>query len=368
MVTATWLDLVFLLASYLGAALWVYRGWPRPQPEARLVKTRQDWPFVSIIVPARNEEKALPILLQSLKKLNYPSYEVIVVDDESTDRTRQIAKALADQVIAGEKRPEAWAGKPWACHQGAQLAKGEYLLFTDADTMHLPISLQKSVHFMETTRADLASAVPYHANRGAWARILGPFQALLFALTAPYQMPRKNRLFAIGQYLLFRRDYYQRSGGHVPVRDEFAEDLALAKHCLLQKANYRLHWDEVWYHVDMYETFGDFLRGWRRNFRQGMKHSGSLVFVETVLLIAALIGAGQWGQSAYAWLPSLLSLWVIFVMQKKLGRFSIWSVIFFPVGLLVFIWTSVGAAADRLLNRQLVWKQRSYVSSLATED
>lgn len=361
----SWLDLFFLTGAYFGAALWVYRAWPRHARQDHhhdLVADSRQWPKVSIIVPARNEERNLPTLLRSLRDLDYPDFEVIVVDDESTDQTYAIAESFGFQVISGAKRPEGWAGKPWACHQGAQHAAGDYLLFTDADTMHLKASLRQSIDFIQSSRAGLISTVPFHANPKSWARMLGPFQALLFTLTAPYQQAKPGRLFAIGQYLLFERGYYQRSGGHVAVKDEFAEDLALARHCLAQGGNYQLHWGRSWYHVDMYESFGDFFRGWRRNFRQGMKYSHALVFLETALLIAALAGAGQWFETRWAWLPTVVSLGVVARMQVELGRFSNWGLLGFPIGISVFIGVSVAASWDRLTGRALVWKQRSYHS------
>jgi glycosyltransferase involved in cell wall biosynthesis len=351
-----------LAMAYIGVGIWLWRLWPRPDNayQHACEQGSGETPLVSIIVPARNEAENLPMLLNSLQDLDYPATEVIVVDDESTDRTYEVAAAFDVTVISGQSRPAGWAGKPWACHQGAQVAKGEYLLFTDADTWHSKTSLAQAVRFMKQEQADLASALPYHADRTLWAILMGPFQALLLALTAPFQPPRPKRLFAIGQYLLFRRDYYDLSGGHKVVHSYFAEDLALARHCLAIGRRYRLHWGQPWFHVTMYDTFPQFVAGWRRNFRLGMNGSSRWVFGEALLLMLALFGGGQWGQTIWAVLPTLLTLVIIARWQVTGGRFSILGVLLFPFGVAVFTWVSLAAAYDQLFNRQLVWKQRAY--------
>ena len=130
--------------------------WTGSASQAQAVSTTS-WPRVSIVVPARNEEHNMPLLLDSLAKLDYPDYEVVVVDDRSTDRTAAVIAAFANvRMVAGVERPTdiRWGGKQWACVQGAAAATGDLLLFTDADTVHEPDSLRRAVAAM--------AAVPAH--------------------------------------------------------------------------------------------------------------------------------------------------------------------------------------------------------------
>ena len=143
-----------------------------------------DSPKVSIIVAARNEALNLPVLLASLTDLNYRGAEVIVVDDQSTDDTNAVAQSFKPafaramktlQVIPGKQRPSGWMGKQWACAQGAEVATGELLLFTDADTVHAPNGLQTVVAELLRRRCAMVSVPPYHQTNKLWEEPLGSF-------------------------------------------------------------------------------------------------------------------------------------------------------------------------------------------------
>ena len=154
------------------------------------------FPGVSIVIPARDEEHNLPSLLASLRAIDYPAYEVIVVDDNSSDRTAAVAEAGGARVLRGLPLPPGWNGKNWACHQAVKIATGELLLFTDADTVHRADGLRRAVGFLEAKNADLVSALPYHRCPTWWERLLGPFHALVLVATA-HRRPRPRRLYAV---------------------------------------------------------------------------------------------------------------------------------------------------------------------------
>lgn len=347
------------LLALLGLMILCFRLWPR---HAGRMKTSErkghDWPFVSIIVPARNEARNLPPLLESLKVLDYPNFETLVVDDSSTDATASIAESFGVRVIQAGAKPEGWFGKPWACHQGSRAAKGEYFLFTDADTMHRPQSLRIALNELIATSASGLSAVPFHQNPSFWERLLGPFQLLLISLTNPYGHPVPGRVFAIGQYLLFPKVHYEKIGGHEAIKDEAIDDLSLANRVLREGGHWQVHSGENLFDVRMYESLGDFIKGWRRNFRGGLHHNTSWSSLEVFLIFMAM----TIGLDGKAFSLTITGLTLLFLLstQHKLGRFSVLGVLILPFSMGLFTLVSVLAVYDRLLAKPLHWKSRSY--------
>lgn len=194
--------------------------------------------LVSVLVPARNEARNIRRCLESLLAQDYPLLEVWVLDDGSTDDTPRIVAELARQdgrlhLISGQLLPQGWLGKSFACHQLAQAARGHWLLFTDADTVHQPGTLAWAVAAAQQNRADLVTMIPRAVTHTLGEQLLLPIIpfGLLgcypLALGARWRIP--SLAMALGPFMLFRRAAYQRIGGHEAVRGEIAEDVALAK-------------------------------------------------------------------------------------------------------------------------------------------
>lgn len=316
--------------------------------------------MVSIIVPARNEERVLPRLLASLQAQSYPNYEVIVVDDCSSDQTAAIATAAGVVLVSGAARPAGWNGKQWACWQGAELAKGDWLLFTDADTWHSEDALTRIMAFVQGGRYAVASALPYHEGQGLWEKLLGPFHLMLLAVTAPYARATPRRKFAIGQYLVFSRTAYRVLDGHRGVRDSLVEDLPLARLALMRGLRYGLYTAQPLFSVRMYASLREFVQGWRRNFRAGFSDSPWSAPFEVAMMIAALTGG--WHAFA-AWLPASIAIVTIAFMvwrQRALGRFSPLGPVFFPFSVAIFSWITLLAMIDRIGRRPQKWKGREF--------
>ena len=193
--------------------------------------------------------------------------EAIVVDDHSTDGTRQVAERFPVQVIAADPLAEGWSGKCNACWKGARVAKGKWLLFTDADTVHEPSSILQGILEAEETGAALLSYSPKQEVYGFAERALMP---VIFAeLAATYRPkevsdPNSPAAAANGQYLLVRRDVYDAVGGHAAVATAILEDVELARR--VKQAGYRLQFrtsDVV--RTRMYRTFRDMWEGWTKN-------------------------------------------------------------------------------------------------------
>lgn len=350
-------DLALLFAAG-GFLLLVYRMWPRAAEVVPAPLTRM--PLVSIIVPARNEEAVLGRLLTSLQSIDYPAYEVIVVDDCSTDQTAAIATSFPGvRLIRGAERPPGWNGKQWACEQGGRAALGSYLLFTDADTEHKPGSLKALMASFQRTGAQGMTGLPEHQCPDLWEKLCGPFHVMLLAATHPYGKGRIGQVYAIGQYLCFERAMYEKMGGHGRVRDSWVEDIPLAHALLKDGGRWHVYRGAPLFSVRMYASCGEFIKGWRRNFRAGMSYSYGGSGLEMTAFIAALIGAGQWLRME-AWVIIVLTLLVMVPMQASLGKFSRWGLVLFPFSLGLFCYVSMLAVYDLVLKKPMVWKNRAY--------
>lgn len=272
-------------------------------------------PEVSIIVPARNEEVCLGDCLQSLVGQDGISYEIIVVDDQSTDRTRAIAESFANvRVISPGLLPAGWTGKNNALTAGVKEARGEWLLFTDADTVHGAGSLARAVAEAKEQRADLLSYSPQQIVKTFWERAVMP---VVFAELAAEYPPEKVRdqssgvVAANGQYILARRQAYEAAGGHAGVGKEILEDVALAR--AFRAAGLRVYFryggDAV--RARMYRTWGELREGWTKNL--------ALLFPRTAWR-AAWIAA--WWALAWITLPLIVAMAFLYrrVRSAKFAR------------------------------------------------
>jgi chlorobactene glucosyltransferase len=197
-----------------------------------------NYPFVSILVPARNEEKSISKCICSLLVQEYPNFEVIVLDDQSCDNTAVILERIRVDnpsliILAGTPPPKGFNGKNWACGHLAQNAQGDLLLFTDADTEFQPQALRKIVKVMVGEEADLLTGYP-RQEMGSWGEhLLVPFflwAVLCFTpLWLAYRLRIPSLSTAVGQMMLFRREAYQKVGGHAALGTVIVDDIALAR-------------------------------------------------------------------------------------------------------------------------------------------
>jgi glycosyltransferase involved in cell wall biosynthesis len=226
-------------------------------------------PTVSVIVPARNEEACLRACLDSLVAQTGIAFEVIVVDDHSTDRTREIALSFPGvRVIDAPPLPQGWTGKNNAVTCGARAANGEWFLFTDADTVHLPGSLARSLDEAKDHGAALLSYSPEQIVTSVWEKAVMPvIFAELASRYSPSQVSDPNSVVAAanGQYILITREAYDAVGGHAAVGDTLLEDVALARAVkgVGRKILFRYGGEAV--RTRMYRSFDQLVEGWTKN-------------------------------------------------------------------------------------------------------
>lgn len=205
-------------------------------------------PKVSIIVPARNEEGTILICLQSLLSQDYDNYEVIAIDDSSTDKTPSIISELSQKnhrliAVKAPSRPEDWIGKNWACFQGYQKSSGEILLFTDADTVHKTDSLSSAVNTMIHGQLDALTLVPKLICYDIITKFTLPVLSIfLHSRYSPLRVNNpKNKIgYFFGSFYLISKKNYEKIGTHEKVRQELVEDGALGRRVKEQKMKLRL--------------------------------------------------------------------------------------------------------------------------------
>ncbi len=239
-------------------------------------------PRVSVIIPARNEAAAIARVVRSILASTYPDLDVLVVDDRSTDDTAAIAERIAItdprlRVVRGAPLPDGWYGKPWACFQGFQAARGDLLLFTDADTIHEPELLARAVGAALEANADLVTVAPHQECGSFWERIIMPQVWVLLGLR--YQPDTVNHarhardVIANGQFILVRRASYVAIGTHEAVRMEVAEDLALAQAFWRAGKVIRFAFAETLMTTRMYTNLREIVEGWSKNVYLGGRRS-----------------------------------------------------------------------------------------------
>jgi chlorobactene glucosyltransferase len=204
-----------------------------PRVDSKVPDSR---PLISVLVPARDEETNIRACLESLQRQDYPNFEVLVLDDNSLDRTAEVVLDMAAtdsriRLFGGEPLPEDWAGKPFACHQLAQHAGGSWLLFVDADTTHAPHMLRSTLDLAVRLKVSLLSGFPRQITRSLAQKIAVPLIYFIIIGWAPLWWIHRSKSpkasVAIGQYLMFSREDYFRMGGHEVVKDKILDDIWL---------------------------------------------------------------------------------------------------------------------------------------------
>lgn len=360
---------MFLLAVYwwLLAAWLVFCAWDNTrlfQKPAAPDPKRKKWPFVSILIPARNEETRIKPCLEGMLKQDYPAFEILVLDDRSTDGTFNLVRSYAKRnpstpsgrsgqvprlkVFKGKELPEGWVGKPWACWQLSQKAKGEWLFFTDADTWHLPQMLKSTVQAAEQKKADVLTLFTRQVTRTWMESLVIPVMAytLLAFLPARWSL-KKNSFFnrfagVSGQFVFIQKKAYRVFGGHQAVKNEIVEDLNFGKQAVRHGLRLAYGDGSDFSFCRMYTHAGDVWQGFSKNFFPAVAFSPfyflnaqAALILDGVLPFAAL----ALGPGSILFPPALamvLVSWSVRALQAARYGFDKRPVFFHPLGCLLF--------------------------------
>lgn len=335
------------------------------------------WPRCSVLVPARNEEANIERCAGSLLDQDYPDFQVIVLDDNSTDRTWQILQDLAAAntrlaLIKGKPLPDDWLGKHWACSQLAEAADGELLVFVDADTYHEPGMLRGATSAMIAENTCLISALPRQIVV-SWSELLSiPAFYLGMLCGVPLELTRLQRnplLFAIlGQFLIFRRDAYDAAGGYAAVRHNVVDDIAIGRRVHAMGLKYKLLDGGGLVSCRMYRNFDQTWKGLTKStFATFSFDPFFLILMYTLVLIfyvspPIVLGIGLSQPqipleiTAMAGIAVVLNL-VLWTVSNLRFHFPLYVVLFYPFSA---IFMTVVAFASMILTMQgkALWKGR----------
>jgi len=287
---------------------------PRPLPVAEA--TDRAAPLGSIIVPARNEERSIRSCVESVCASDYPDFEVIVVDDRSDDATLELARAILPNharrvvVVEGHPLPKGWTGKPWACAQGAKVAEGDLLLFTDADTVHAPELLGRAVAGMVEDDGDALTLLWRQTMDTFWGRLVRTHMraAIMFRFPNPDKRRPPERwrdAIANGQFMLFDRGVYEEIGGHEAVKAEVVEDQRLAQILCRSGKRLTVRAAETVFATRMYRSLGEMIQGWSKNLHLAARQAVPSWAVSIVMPVGIAVSVLIWIVPPLVWLMSL---------------------------------------------------------------
>ena len=362
------IELAVVLAGLAATAILFYRI-PRLPVKMSII---QSIPAISVIIPARNEERNLKLILDDLIKQSLSPLEIIVVDDMSEDQTAAVAMEFAVRLISVHQKPEGWTGKTWACQCGADAACGELLLFLDADVRLGESGLRRLVSTYIAEPGTI-SVQPWHHTKCAYEQFSMPFNLVQIAANGT-ALPWHSLEGLYGPVILISQGNYITLGGHQSVKDSIVEDMSLGQRLSQLGLPYRIYIGERDISFRMYaDGFRSLIEGWTKNMATGAAHTKPIVFVMVFLWIASLISVSyhlvaDLLSTQLTWIilyAACYAIWVIilFALTKQIGQFSKWSIVFFPIPLLVFICVFVLSAIKKTFRLKVRWKGRT----IATE-
>ena len=336
-----------------------------------------NYPSVSVLVPARNEAHNIAACVTSLLAQDYPDFEVIVLNDNSTDDTLQILARLARtdnrlKVIQGSPLPEDWLGKHWACNQLDRAATGELILFTDADTRHTPDMLRASVSALLAEHADLVTAFPRQEVVTWGERLLVPFICWATFTFIPLRLVQKLRWSAlsitIGQFMLFRRAAYDAVGGYEAVKTDVVDDVCLGRRVISSGGEWRFMDGSRHVSCRMYRSFRETVGGLSKTLFAVFDYRIipyifawlllGLAIIEPVveLILHSVTSHIPSMPVQYAAVSVVLSF-ILWVITYRRLQIPLYLVLFYPLTMALFI-TVAAISFYQAASRTAIWKER----------
>ena len=360
-------------------ALLVYRYATRG-PRLSAYQPQPEGPLVSVIVPARNEAVNIERCVRSILQAEYRSLEVIVVDDRSTDATAEIVERLARapevtgrlQLVRGAELAEGWFGKSWAIVQGYRVARGEMLLFTDADSWHAPELLPRTVRAFFDEGIELLTVLARQEMVTFWERLVQPHVLVaLAARVGNFRRINRTRVawdaIASGAYILTKRATYERVGTHAGVKQHVAEDLALAQLYVRHHLDIFLTHGDQYMAVRMYRSLPEVIEGWSKNLALGVplmfppnalvrRAAPYLMWVPALCwIVPPLVWAVTgWAWAAVTWAISL-AIWVAVYRAEGAPLRYAWL---YPLGAAMVAYIMIRSAIRG--GRKVEWRGRLY--------
>jgi chlorobactene glucosyltransferase len=359
--------LVFILfGSFLFAAVAIFNFFTAP----KVKKTNSLHPStnsVSILIPARNEESNIGNLLESLTKQDHQAAEILILDDNSMDRTASIVKNYIAKLpqlslINGSEIPVGWLGKNWACHQLSQKAKGDYLLFLDADVTLADEAISSLVSIMSYYKLDMLTVFPTQKinSFGEWlvVPLMNWILLSLLPLRKVFTSKNKSYIAADGQTILIKKSIYNNIGGHAAVKNNVVEDMGIARKLKSNQYKMMTLLGDNQIFCSMYKSFNEAITGYSKNFYPGFQLP-AVVFISMILVFFA-IGVSPFIGIVY---NELYYFAIIFIISNRIlvsilsKQNVIYNLILHPLQFVIMVYVGVYSAVQAK-RKKLNWKGR----------
>lgn len=335
-----------------------------------LSKIKEDhfhYPSVSVIIPARNEENNLSLLLKDLNKQTVRVDEIICIDDDSSDSTADVAKKYGARVIRLKDKPEGWIGKSWACQNGADAAVGELLLFLDADVRLGKDGIRSILHRYQEEGCTI-SIQPYHKTQKTYEQFSLFFNLIQIAGNG-IALPKPLKLGLYGPIILISRQDYIEIGQHKSVKSSIVDDISLGKQLKSKGLRYKVFIGNQDVYFRMYGNgCKDLLQGWTKNVTTGASQIPIVLFFMVFLWITSICSTPlqlmvSVVSVCWKWIALYSTVYVIWVgilaiLGKRIGHFKAWAFMIFPICICFFIMVFAISAFKKIFGIKVTWKGR----------
>jgi glycosyltransferase involved in cell wall biosynthesis len=333
----------------------------------------EQWPSISLVAPARNEERNVESAMRSLLAIDYPNLQITIINDRSTDGTGDILRGLAAQeprlnVVEVDALPEGWLGKNYAMHLGATRSSGEWLLFTDADIHFEPTALRRAIGYAGEHELDHLAAYP-DVRMPGWLldAFVITFATMFTMFVRPWQVrnPKSKAYIGIGAFNLVRAEAYRAAGGHVPIRMRPDDDLKLGH--LLKLNGYRS--DVVngqgAVTVEWYASIGEMIRGLEKNSSAPLEYNVPAILGSCLMLLLTHIWPFAAVFLTWGWPQVLFGITVVLLLAanaltaRNVNQ-PLWKALLFPLAISIFTYIQLRALLLLLVRGGIQWRDTFY--------
>ena len=323
---------------------------------------------ISIIIPARNEEKNIGLLLRDLMSQTTNIHEIICVDDGSVDQTYEVALSFGVKVVAIKDKPSDWTGKAWACQSGGAVATGDILLFLDADVRFSPDAISSLVYSYNQHKC-VISVQPYHKTEKHYEQFSFFFNLIQIAGNGTSIRFTQESAGLYGPVILIDTDTYRAIDGHLAAKKSIVDDVALGEKLRQMGFPYKLFLGGKNISFRMYgNNFKSLFQGWTKNYATGASKAPIFIFILVFLWVAScastviyLVKAVISLKLTYIVIGLILyACWIFefFRISNRLGRFKKTTIIMFPVYLIFFIGVFLVSLFKKVFRKDVTWKDR----------
>ena len=338
-------------------------------------------PLVSVLIPARNEAKNIKRCVRSLLKQDYTNIEILVLDDNSSDNTGQIVKEIEKKdsrvkLITGKPLKKGWLGKSYACHQLAKYANGDYFIFTDADTLHFKKSVSNAISSLAINNLDALSIYPMQIMVTLHERMIVAFISFFVFnfLFLIFLKNSKNPFFStgMGQFMLFKRETYEKIGGHESVKKEILEDVHISKQVKRCGYKFMIFDGSRDVYCRMYRNFNEVVSGFSKFIFATFNYNIFIQLIATIIISVLFLFPFilfPLGILIFAWpkiimiliiaqISITLIIRIIIALRFKSRIFD--AVVLHPFSILYLILISINSVFQAKLGSGVYWKGRAY--------